>query len=175
MLFSNKIEQALKPSLHPSHLKFMLHALETMQPEEKTDISDVFLQLASQVKQRGMVILFSDLFVDMDSLKQMLEQFRLRRHEVVVFHAMHHHELEFPFEDNTLFKGLEIQAQLHTEPRALRQSYLEAVERYMTRVKKTCASGGIDHVLLDTSKPLDAVLSTYMSFRQKSRRNLLRR
>jgi uncharacterized protein (DUF58 family) len=175
VLFSNKIEQSLKPSSHPSHLKQILHELEKTEPEEKTDVSEVFLQLASQVRRRGMVILISDLFLETDHLHKLLQQLRLRNNEVVVFHIMHEHELDFPFQENTLFKGLEIQAQLHTEPRALRQSYLDAVDRFLKKVKKTCATNGVDHVLFDTSKPLDAVLSSYLTFRQKTRRVLLRR
>ena len=85
---------------------------------------------------------------------------------------MHQDELEFPFEDNTLFRGMEVEAELHTEPRALRKSYLEAVDRYMTRIKKVCGAAGIDHVLLDTSKSLGGVLATYLNFRSKSRRKL---
>lgn len=83
---------------------------------------------------------------------------------------MHHDELDFPFQDNTLFKGMEVEAELHTEPRSLRNSYMEAVEEYMVKIKKVCAVAGIDHVLLDTSKPLDGVLSSYLNFRTKSRR-----
>ena len=130
------------------------------------------MALASQLSSRGLVILFSDLFLDPDELGQSLQQFRLRRHEVVVFHIMHHDELEFPFEDNTLFRGMEVEAELHTEPRALRKSYLEAVDRYMERIKKVCGAAGIDHVLLDTSKSLGGVLATYLNFRAKSRRKL---
>lgn len=173
VLFSNKIEKNFKTSSHPSHLKMLLHELEKTEPEDTTDVADPFLALAAQIRQRGMVVLFSDLFLDPDELSKSLSQFRLRRHEVVVFHVMHHDELEFPFQDNTLFKGMEVQAELHTEPRALRKSYMEAVERYMERVKKACASAGIDHVLLDTSKPLDGVLSSYLNFRAKSRRKLI--
>ncbi len=170
VLFSNQIDKNLKASSHPSHLKLLLHELEQTQPDKTTDVSDPFLALAAQINQRGMVALFSDLFIDPDELGKSLNQFRLRRHEVIVFHVMHHDELEFPFQDNTLFKGMEVEAELHTEPRALRKSYLEAVERYMERVKKVCAVAGIDHVLLDTSKPLDGVLSSYLNFRTKSRR-----
>ena len=87
---------------------------------------------------------------------------------MIVFHVMHHDELEFPFQENTLFKGMEVEAQLHTEPRALRKSYMAAVEKYMERVKKICATAGVDHVLLDTSQPLGGVLSSYLAFRSKS-------
>ena len=134
----------------------------------------LFHPLAGQVRQRGMVILISDLFVDPAELAKTLERFRLRRHEVIVFHVMHEDELAFPFQENTLFRGLESDAQLHTEPRALRASYLEAVERYMKQVRKVCAGLGVDHVLLDTGKPLDAALSSYLAFRQKRRKSLLR-
>jgi len=117
--------------------------------------------------------LFSDLFLDPEELAESLSQFRLRRHEVVVFNVMHSDELTFPFDDNTLFKGIETDAQLHTEPRALRKSYLEAVENHLNRVKKVCSTAGIDYVLLDTSKPLSAALSSYLHFRAKSRRKLV--
>ena len=173
--FSNKIEKNLKPSSHPSHLKLMLHELERTIPDLKTDVSDVFQQLANQIRTRGMVILISDLFLDPKELAKALQQFRLRRHEVIVFHVMHDDELTFPFQENTLFKGLEMDVQLHTEPRALRRSYLEAVDRYMAQVRKACASTGVDHVLINTSKPLDGVLATYLNFRTKTKKNLLRK
>lgn len=173
VMFSDKIDKTFKTSSHPSHLKMLLHELEQTEPSSTTDVETPFLELASRIRQRGIVAVFSDLFVDPEQLGESLNQFRLRRNEVIVFHVMHHDELEFPFQDNTLFKGMEVNAELHTEPRALRQSYLEAVERYMARVKKVCATAGIDHVLLDTSKPLDGVLSSYLNFRARSRRKLI--
>ncbi len=172
VLFSDKIDKTLKASTHPSHLKLIFHELEQTKPSEVTDMADPFLWLAGKIRSRGMVCIFSDLFLDPADLKKSLEQLRIRKHEVIVFHVMHNHELEFPFQDNTLFKGMEVDAQLHTEPRALRNSYMEAVERYMKKVKTTCAGTGVDHVLLDTSKPLDAVLSSYLNFRAKRRRRL---
>ena len=172
MLFSDKVDRNLKPRSHPTHLKQIFHELKEAQPDNKTDITDPFLSLAAKIKKRGMVILFSDLFLNPDDLAKALNQFRLRRHEVVVFHVMHSDELEFPFEENTLFRGMEVRAELHTEPRALRDSYLEAVESYMAKVKKVCSAMGVDHVLMDTSKPLAAVLSSYLTYRAKSRRKI---
>ena len=58
----------------------------------------------------------------------------------------------------------------NAEPRALRRSYLEAVERFLADVRKTCASAGVDYLLMNTSEPLDAVLGGYLAFRQKIRR-----
>lgn len=172
MLFSKKVDRNLKPKSHPSHMKLIFHELEKAEPDHETDVSDPFFSLAAKIRKRGMVVLFSDLFIDPADLAKALNQFRLRRHEVVVFHVMHNDELEFPFDENTLFRGLEVDAQLYTEPRALRDSYLESVNRYMEKVRKVCSKMGIDHVLMDTSKPLAAVLSSYLNFRAKSRRKI---
>ena len=152
-----------------------MHELEQTTPDDKTDVGEVFPMLARQIGRRGMVVLFSDLFVDLDTLAEALQQFRVRRHEVIVFHVMHKDELTFPFQDNTLFHGLEIDRQLHAEPRALRRTYLEVVQRYLERVRKLCATSGIDYVLMSTDDPLDAVLASYLTFRQKTRRNVARR
>ena len=170
--FNTKIEHNLPASSHPSHLKLLLHELQQTTPDDRTDLDGVFPQLAGQIRQRGMVVLFSDLFVDLDTLTHTLQQLRLRRHEVIVFHVMHDDELTFPFQDKTLFRGLEVDLELHAEPRALRDTYLEIVNRFLRNVRKLCAGSGIDYVLLDTKDPLDAVISSYLTFRQRTRRNV---
>lgn len=170
--FSNQIDRQLKPSTHPSHLKLLFHELEQTSCDKQTEVSDAFLGLAAQIRQRGMVILLSDLLLPLEDLAKSLRQFRLRHHEVIVFQVMHADELDFPFDENTLFKGYEVDAQLLAEPRSLRKSYLEALERHNGEVRKICAGAGIDYVLLDTSKPLDVALSGYLGFRLRSRRRL---
>ena len=165
----------LPPSSHPSHLKLLLHELGSTRPDRRTDDSEIFHRLAEQITRRGLIVLISDLFVDVGTLTKALQHFRHKRHEVVVFQVMHHDELEFPFQDNVLFRGLEIDRQVLTEPRALRKAYLEAVERFLARVRKSCADNGIDYVLLSTAQPLDAALASYLAFRRRTGRATRRR
>lgn len=169
-LFSNHLETSIRPASGPNHLKRLLHTLDTTQPEQTTDVNQVFLELAGQMRQRGLVVLFSDLFLPTDDLRESLQRFRYRGHEVVVFQIMHADELSFPFEGNTMFKGMEEQVELFAEPRSLRKAYLESIEKFLDRTRRTCASMSVDHVLLSTDEPLDAVLARYLSFRQKVRR-----
>jgi len=166
-----KVQKNLPASSHPNHLKLMLHELQETQADDKTDVANVFPELARQTRRRGMIVLFSDLFLDIPTLAESLKQFRLRRHEVIVFHVMHDDELTFPFQENTLFRGLETPVQLHTEPRALKRAYLDAVEKFQDEVRKTCATTGVDYVLMNTKEPLDAVLGSYLTFRHKVRRS----
>jgi uncharacterized protein (DUF58 family) len=166
--FDRAIKMNLPASASPAHVKKLVHELEQTEPDDRTDVHDAFHSLAEQIRRRGMVVLISDLFVDLPALTEALHHFRHRRHEVVVFQIMHEHEIDFPFQDNTLFKGLEIEQELMTEPRALRKAYLEAKDRFCDEVRRTCATSGIDYVLLSTADPLDAALSSYLAFRQKS-------
>ncbi len=167
--FHSQIDRQLPPSSHPSQLKRLLHELEQVQPDQQTDVGDLFLQLAGQIRQRGIVVLVSDLFLDANTLAESLKQFRLRRHEVIVMHVLHEDELTFPFQDNTLFRDLEMDREIHTNPRALRRSYLEIFGRYLENVRKICASQNIDYVRLNTAEPLDAALAAYLTLRQRTK------
>jgi uncharacterized protein (DUF58 family) len=173
--FDNEVRRNLPASTHPSHLKEMLHELENAKVDHRTDIGDVFHALPEEIGRRGLVVLVSDLFVDLPTLRESLRHFRHRRHEVVVFHVLHDHELTFPFQDNTLFKGLEIPVEVLAEPRALRDSYLEVLNRFLTQVRRICADNGIDYVPMSTHDPLDAALSSYLAFRQRTIRTSRRR
>jgi len=173
--FDTEIRRKLPASSHPTHLKLLLHELANTQPDNRTDVADVFHRLAEQITKRGLVVLISDCFLDVDRLTRALQHFRHKRHEVVVFHVMHEHELEFPFQDNILFRGLEVDQQVLTEPRALRKAYLEAVERFLGRVRRACASNGIDYKLMSTSDPLDAALASYLAFRGRASRAIVKR
>ena len=164
--FNTQVKDVLPPSARSNRLKEMVHVLSETEPDDKTDVGDVFLELVPQIRTRGMVVIISDLFADVPTLQEALQQFRLRRHEVVVFHVMDRDELEFPFEDNTRFVGMESTDEVHADPRALRKTYLEIVDRYRKDVKRVCGRLGVDYALLDTGEPLDAVLARYLAFRK---------
>lgn len=168
--FNTQVDRRLPPSSHPSHLKRLLHELEQTQPDQQTDIPEVFGELAAQVRSPGIVVLISDLFADAQQLGDAFDQLRLRRHEVIVLHTLHADELEFPFDDNTLFRGLETDHALQSDPRALRKSYLQIMHRFVERMRGLCASKGIDYVLMNTDEPLDAVLASYLNLRQRIKR-----
>lgn len=166
--FDTRVRLNLPASAHPSHLKLLLHELQNTEPDDNTDVGDVFHQLAEQISKRGLIVLISDLFADVETLTEALRHFRHRRHEVVVFHVMHEHEINFPFTDNTQFEGLETDDKVLTEPRALRKAYMEAKDEFIDQVRRCCSSSGIDYVQLSTADPLDAALSSYLAFRQKT-------
>ena len=169
-IFNDRLQKVLPARAHPNQLKLLVHELEQARPEAGTEATIALSQLAGQIKNRGIVVLISDLFWPRAQLSESLKQFRLRGQEVVVVQIIHEDELTFPFRNETLFRGLESGRQLQTDPPALRKSYLEAVDRFLAEVRKVCAQTGVDHLLMSTDHKLDAVLGGYLAFRQKVRR-----
>jgi uncharacterized protein (DUF58 family) len=164
--FNTKIAQNIPASSRANRLRQIVHELDQTKPDAKTDVAEVFLELAQQIPRRGMVAFFSDLLVDVDTLKAALRQFHVRRHEVIVFHVMDDDEINFPFEDNTRFIGLESPDEVQADPRALRKTYLKIVNDYLASVRKACDTMGVDYALMNTSEPLDAALARYLAFRK---------
>ena len=54
-----------------------------------------------------------------------------------------------------------------TEPRSLRDTYLEEVSRFVLAMKRGCRKHEIDYVQLNTATPLDVALSAYLASRSK--------
>jgi uncharacterized protein (DUF58 family) len=166
VLFDHRIREQIAPTSSTAHLRSMIDLIERNPPDHATDVKMLFSQLAEQVRQRGLVVVISDLLTDVDALVGGLQRLRYTRHDVIVLHVMDHDELEFPFEDNTMFEGLEApDVQLLTDPQALRVSYLEILRRFLRRLRSACMDHRIDYALLSTRDPLDAGLARYLAGR----------
>lgn len=157
--FDHQINSLVRASANPSHLKQILHVMETSEAREKTKIGPIFHNLAERFKRRGVVIVLSDLFDDVDSLLAGLKHFRHRRHEVLLFHILDPAELDFPFRQITLFKGLEQLSDVLTDPGSLRESYLREMETYRKSLRSGCRAQRADYQLVRTNQPFDAVLT----------------
>ncbi len=54
-----------------------------------------------------------------------------------------------------------------TEPFSVRKDYLDAVERWMTKLRRECAESRIDYVPVLTSTPYDRALFSYLEKRKR--------
>ena len=150
-------------------------ALDLSKPKEKTDIMKAIRRVAETSPARGLVVIFSDLLADRDTLFKGLEMLRHRRHDVMVFHVMDDDELTFPFGGMTRFEGMEEMPNLMCDPKALRAGYLEVVEEFLTEVRRGCSRMGVDYSLVKTSDYLDAVLSKFLFQRMSNKASPVRR
>ena len=113
-------------------------------------------------------MLVSDFFDDIESIKQGLRHLRYKKHEIMAFQILDPTEIEFPFEDVTLFKGLEEAGELLTEPRALREGYIQQLAMFTEELKKSCRGMHIDFQRFSSGDSLDVALSQFLATRAAS-------
>jgi uncharacterized protein (DUF58 family) len=164
-VFDRELRTVIRPSSTPQQLKQILHVLETAETDKKTATGPIFHELAERFKKRGVVVILSDLFDDTASMLAGLKHFRHRRHDVVLAQVLDAAELDFPFREQTLFKGLEQMPEVVTDPRSLRRAYLEEFQAFLTAVQKGCRANQMDYQLVRTDRPFDVALSSYLSQR----------
>jgi uncharacterized protein (DUF58 family) len=165
VVYDDAVRRYLKPAGQPSQLKELLHLLDVTPAREKSDLGLVFNDLAERFKKRGVVVILSDLFDDPARIVTGLKHFRHRRHEVIVFHVLDPAELDFPFRDTTLFKGMEGMADILTDPHALKRAYQAEMGSFLEELEKGCRMVDIDYVPLRTNQSLDVALSSYLASR----------
>ncbi len=163
--FDDQVRVLVRPSSNPSHMKQLIHVMETSPAARKTSTGPIFNDLAERLKKRGIVVVLSDLFDQLPALLAGLKHFRHRRHEVIVFHVLDPAEIDFPFQQTTLFKGLEQLPDVLAEPRSLRRAYLEQFNKFRREVRQGCREQRIDYVPIRTDQPLDVALSAYLTSR----------
>lgn len=164
-LFDESISRYLKPSNSPAQWKTIIKELDNATGPQKTSIRHVLDDLAERVHRRSLIVIISDMFDDPDDILAGLKHLRYRRNEVIIFNVFDPAELHFPFKSTTLFKGLEAFPDVLADPNALRRRYLEEVENFIAKIRQGCRALHIDYEIIDTSRPLDAVLSTYLAVR----------
>jgi uncharacterized protein (DUF58 family) len=167
LLFDEQVRSWIPPSAHPSQLRDMAQTMAKIELREESKVGNTFHRIAEEVKRRGVVVIISDLLFPADDLLEGVRHLRHKRHEVIVFHVLDRDELDFPFEDNTLFKGMEHMPELLTEPRSLRAAYLEAVQGFRAKVEQGLNEARGEYVPVDTSEPPQLALSRWLVARAR--------
>ncbi|NUM35869.1 MAG: DUF58 domain-containing protein [Candidatus Brocadiae bacterium] len=170
-LFDKEVKKILPASSNPAHLKDIAHSLSSVVPSEKTTLGGVLHDICSRMRKRGLVVILSDFFDDVEKTLAGLRHFRHRKHDVILFHILDPHEVHFPLQRTTLFEGLEEEnLKILANPRALRKAYLQEIQHFLRELKSGCIANRIDYVQFTTDQPLDVALSAYLANRTKTAR-----
>lgn len=158
-IFDDRTRQMLPPKNGAEHLRALANLLADHRPGSHTDMATTLHSLAENASRRGLIILFSDLFDDLDKLRAALAHFRRRRHDVIVYHILDRHELDFPFKDASVFQDLETGERITTTPRDIRGAYQKTIEEFLNGCRAVCSSLDVEHVLaLTDTPPVDLIV-----------------
>jgi uncharacterized protein (DUF58 family) len=157
------IRSFLPPRNQASHLEVLTQRMREATPSGSTFLTKALGDLASRIKRRGIIIIFSDCFDRPEELAHSLKLLRARRHEVILFHVLAPEELSFSFQQWTRFESLENHGEIvELDPEFIRKEYLSRVREFLEQIRRACGEASCDYVPLRTDEALGDALGTYL-------------
>jgi uncharacterized protein (DUF58 family) len=166
-IYSDKIHKHLPPKSSNAYFQQILKELTILQTSSNTNTADSLNQVAEKIKRRGLVIIISDFFDDVDKTLKAIKHFAHQKNEVIIFQILDPMERSFGFGKDAIFKDLETDEELTTQPYQIQKAYQEAMNEFTNKIKRECLNSNFDYNLFDTSTPFDKALFSYIQKRPR--------
>lgn len=166
--FDHEVVEYVPPSA--KHLDTVLHLLDAAEAGRAGRLGPPLLRITERLRKKGILVLISDFYEDPDAVLEAVGPLAARGHDVLVFHVLDPTEIEFPFQDASGFEDLETGEQIPVIPDDLRDDYARLVRDHVAVLKDRFTANRVDYRLLDTSRPLDEALFSYLSMRERLQR-----
>lgn len=166
-LYAEKINKFLPPKATKTYLLEVYKQLSLITPSDQTKTALALSSIAEKIKRRGLVIIVSDFFDDLNSILKSLKHFRYRNNEVIVFQILDPLERSFAFGRDAVFKDLETSDEITTQPYQIQKAYRESMDQFIHIIKRECLNSNIEYNLIETSTPYDKALFSYIQKRSK--------
>jgi len=166
VIYNEDISEYIPPKATSQNLKLILTRLAQVKASGKTNTAFALNKIAEKIKRRGLVIIFSDLFDDQEAVINSLKHFRYKKNEVILFQILDPMEMSFAIDSPTIFKDMETEKELLSQPLSVLKSYQDAVRSFLDNYKRACRSNNIEYILLSTKTPFDTALLEYLNKRE---------
>jgi uncharacterized protein (DUF58 family) len=162
-------DKEVPPKRNAAHLRTVLDELGSMQAEGETGLDEALHEVAEKVRQRAMIIVISDLFLDPARLRSCFQHLRFHKHDVAVFHLLEQNELDFSFDRPVRFLDLEGSTSILADPSLIEQQYRKALKTYLEELKDVIRDTMVDYHRVCIHQNYDDVLANFLLGRIQKR------
>lgn len=152
----------IPPRRNPAHLRVILDKLAEMKATGETGLAGSLHEAAESIRQRALVVVVSDLFIDPDVLRGCFQHLRFRNHDVAVFHLLDQSEVDFDFERPMRFVDLEGAPPIMADPGLMGRQYRDAITAYLEELGSVMREAAVDYQRVSLSDPVDEVLARFL-------------
>ena len=152
------------------HFNVLLHTLDRAKPEKPGRLLANLTKLAEHFKRRSIVALVSDFYENPEDLLEAAKPYSYLGNDLIMFHVLDPAEIDFPYNDPSRFMDLESGEEVPVVPEVFATQYRKMIQDHIETLRTKCSESRIDYVLLNTSKPLDEALFTYLGNRERMMR-----
>lgn len=166
---ADKVIQNIPARRNPAHLRTLLDTLEGATPSGETQLGPVLHELAETVRQRALIVILSDMFIEPELMRDCFEHLRFRKHDVSLFHLLDPEELSFTFQRPTRFLDMEGGTAIFAEPNEIADRYHLALREYLDTVKRVVLETAVDYRRVSIDEPYDRQLTEFLIGRAHAR------
>ena len=166
---ANKIINSIPPKRNPAHLTIVFDGLEQAKAAGETQLDAILHELAETIRQRALIVILSDLFLEPSVLRSCFEHLRFRKHDVAAFHLLDPEELSFTFQRPTRFIDLEGGPSIFAEPSEIADRYHKALATYLEEMKKVVLETGVDYRRISIDAPFETSLTEFLVDRARGK------
>jgi len=159
----------IPPRRNPAHLMSLFDVLEEAKPHGETQIVPVLHELAETIRQRALIVIISDLFVEPELLRGCFQHLRFRRHDVAVFHLLDPQEIHFRFRRPMRFLDMEGGPAIFAEPNEIADRYQKALGNYLDGLHQVVLESAVDYHRVTIDENYEQVLMRFLVGRTRAR------
>ena len=163
------IVRNIPPRRNPAHLTTVFDILEQAKPQNETQLAPVLHELAETIRQRALIIILSDLFVEPEALRECFQHLRFRKHDVAAFHLLDPQELSFTFRRPMRFIDMEGGPAVFAEPNEIADRYHKVLEEYLAQVKQIMLESAMDYHRVTIDEDYEKVLMRFLVGRTRAK------
>ena len=166
---ANGVMNNIPPKRNPAHLMTIFDTLEHAKPKGETQLAVVLHELAETIRQRALIIILSDLFVEPELLRSCFQHLRFRKHDVAAFHLLDPQELGFQFRRPTRFLDLEGGPAIFAEPNEIADRYQKALNTYLEAITAIVRESAVDYHRVSIDESFEQVLTRFLIGRTRAK------
>ena len=169
VLFDTELQSRIPARTRRGQLSAILHTLDRARPGKGTDFAGPLRKVMQFLRRRGIVILISDFYEAPESVMKSVRGLQFGGNDLILFHILDPGELELHVDQPVMLEDLETAERIEIIPEFVAPQYRQLLQEHIRTLQHECRSSRIDYTMLDTGRPLDHALFTYLSARQRSR------
>lgn len=164
--FDERVRTAVPPRARTGHWRRILAALEEPGAGLASSAPEALTQAARLIHRRGMIVLISDLLMEMTDVEKALKGLRAMGHDVTVLHIMDPAERGLGGSGEALFVDPESNLRVPASLMDVRAAYRETVNEVIAEWRDMLAAGGVGYEVVVTDQSFGLPLRRAFAARQ---------
>jgi uncharacterized protein (DUF58 family) len=165
--FDDAVRSSIPPRARTTQWRRLTAALAERAGGRASDLAAALEQAARLVTRRGMVVLVSDLLVDVDQAMPALRSLRAAGHDVTVLHVMDPAERHFALSGEAQYEDPETSLAVPAAGADVRAAYDRTVATVITEWRERLGAMGAGYELVLTDQPYALPLRRAFEARQR--------